>query len=72
MNDISSVLFILFVLFIGIENEGPLKVIEAKICDIKLYNYCDQSCFTDCFRKYGKKVLPLCNEWGQCICRYRC
>ncbi|KAG4947159.1 hypothetical protein JHK87_043166 [Glycine soja] len=55
------------------ENEGPLKVIEAKICDEELYNYCDESCFTDiCAKKYGSTSIPLCNELNHCICRYRC
>ncbi|KAG5017720.1 hypothetical protein JHK85_023856 [Glycine max] len=67
-----SVLFIMLVFSIGIENEGSFRVIEAKTCEIKLYDYCDDTCFTECVRRYKSKVSPVCNEVGQCICRYHC
>ncbi|KAG5002187.1 hypothetical protein JHK87_023259 [Glycine soja] len=67
-----SVLFIMLVFSIGIENEGSFRVIEAKTCEIKLYDYCDDTCFTECVRRYESKVSPVCNEVGQCICRYHC
>nr|KYP34347.1 hypothetical protein KK1_044715 [Cajanus cajan] len=72
MKAISSLLFIVLVLSIGIENGGPLKGTYAKLCDIKLYDYCDDTCTPDCLKKYGKKVTALCNESGSCICRYQC
>ncbi|RDX59379.1 hypothetical protein CR513_61867, partial [Mucuna pruriens] len=73
MKAFSFVLFTLLVLFIGIEKEGALKVIEAKICDIKLYDYCDEDCYSDCPKKYGKKAIGFCNpDAYQCICRYQC
>ncbi|RDY10380.1 hypothetical protein CR513_05114, partial [Mucuna pruriens] len=73
MKIISLVLFTLLVLFIGIDNEGPLKVIEAKICDVKLYDYCDENCYTDCSKKYGKRAIGICNpDAYECICRYKC
>lgn len=54
-------------------NEGSLKVTEAKICDVKLYDYCEENCFTDtCVQKYGNTAIHLCNELNQCMCRYRC
>jgi len=57
----------------GIQNEGPFKVVaEARICDTKLYDYCEAECFTDCPKKYGKKAQGLCNEASQCICRRQC
>ncbi|KAK7342637.1 hypothetical protein VNO80_25593 [Phaseolus coccineus] len=72
MNMFSSIMFVLLVLSIGMENEGPLKMIEARFCDVKLYDYCEAECFTDCPKKYGKKAMGLCNETSQCICRWEC
>jgi len=55
------------------ENEGPMKVAEAKFCDVELYNYCDHSCYTDCPKKYGPKAVGMCNFNPQkCICRRPC
>ena len=34
-----------------VENEGPLKMIEARLCDVKLYDYCEAECFIDMERK---------------------
>ncbi|KAG5020551.1 hypothetical protein JHK87_016406 [Glycine soja] len=72
MKFISSVLFVVLILSIGIENEGPLKVTKANICDVKLYDYCEEDCFTDCPKKYGKKAQGICNEASQCVCRWQC
>ncbi|KAL2950881.1 hypothetical protein AAZX31_19G015200 [Glycine max] len=73
MKVLSSFLLLLLVVYIGIGNEGSLKVTEAKICDVKLYDYCEESCFTDtCIQKYGDTAIHFCNELNQCICRYRC
>ncbi|RDY08598.1 hypothetical protein CR513_07142, partial [Mucuna pruriens] len=81
--NLASALIILLVLFIGIdswfsiqcivENEGPLKVIESKICDVKLYDYCDQDCYIDCPKKYGQRAIGIC-DWNMnvCICRGQC
>ncbi|KAL2326291.1 hypothetical protein Fmac_025349 [Flemingia macrophylla] len=56
----------------GLENDGPLKLVDANICDVKLYNFCDHTCFTDCLSKYGVRALALCSASGECICRYHC
>ncbi|KAL2963675.1 hypothetical protein AAZX31_17G215200 [Glycine max] len=73
MKAISSCMLLLLVFYNGNGNEGPLKVIEAKICDVKLYDYCEENCFTDtCVQKYGNTAIHLCNELNQCMCRYRC
>ncbi|KAH1143202.1 hypothetical protein GLYMA_12G146000v4 [Glycine max] len=70
MKPMFSFLFVVFILSIGI---GPFKVVaEARICDTKLYDYCEAECFTDCPKKYGKKAQGLCNEASQCICRRQC
>lgn len=56
-----------------VENEGPMTVVEAKICDIKLYDYCDENCYTDCPKIYGAKAIGLCDyNFGVCICRRQC
>ncbi|KAG5000993.1 hypothetical protein JHK87_022065 [Glycine soja] len=56
MKVITFILIVLVVLSIGIENEGPLKVIEARICEDTLYQLqCnDFKCNTACRKKYGK------------------
>ncbi|ESW05147.1 hypothetical protein PHAVU_011G156000 [Phaseolus vulgaris] len=65
-------LFILL-LSIGIESEGPMKVIEGKICDVELYDYCDENCYTDCPNIFGKRAIGFCNFDPQaCICRRQC
>ncbi|KAK7342971.1 hypothetical protein VNO80_25930 [Phaseolus coccineus] len=65
-------LFIL-VLSIGIESEGPMKVAEGKICDEKLYDYCDENCYTDCPNKFGARAIGLCSYNPEaCICRRQC
>ncbi|CAJ1977994.1 unnamed protein product [Sphenostylis stenocarpa] len=45
----SFVVLVLLVLSVGIENEGGLKVVEGKVCEVKLYDFCDSDiCFVDC------------------------
>uniref|UniRef100_A0A0R0IR86 Uncharacterized protein n=1 Tax=Glycine max TaxID=3847 RepID=A0A0R0IR86_SOYBN len=39
MKDITFVFIVLLVLSIGIENEGPLKLIEARTCEETLYEF---------------------------------
>ncbi|KAL2326749.1 hypothetical protein Fmac_020176 [Flemingia macrophylla] len=75
MKTYSSVLFALLILSIVLENGGPLRVTEAKICEKKLYDYCDENCYDDCPKKYGKTAIGICiypNNDDECICIYRC
>lgn len=54
-------------------NEGPLKVTEAKVCEVKLYNFCESdNCFVDCPKKYGNGASAHCSLDGDCICVYPC
>ncbi|QCD85830.1 hypothetical protein DEO72_LG3g351 [Vigna unguiculata] len=52
-------LMLIFLLSIGIENE--MKMAEGKICDVKLYNYCDENCYNDCPKMYGSRAIGFCN-----------
>jgi len=55
------------------ENEGPIKVTEAKICDVKLYDYCDEDCYNNCPKIFGARAIGFCNFNPQvCICRRQC
>ena len=55
------------------ETEGPMKLVEGKICDLKLYNYCDEDCSTDCPKMFGPNAIGFCNFNPQvCICRRQC
>ncbi|CAJ1978623.1 unnamed protein product [Sphenostylis stenocarpa] len=72
MKVLSSILFLLLVISIGIENEGALKGTEAKLCDVKLYDYCEADCFSDCPKKYGSKAIGMCSPASECICRWQC
>jgi len=57
------------------ENEGPMKVAEGKICDVKLYDYCEENCFNDCPRKYSNFAVGVCNydvKPPVCMCRMHC
>ncbi|ESW05510.1 hypothetical protein PHAVU_011G185600 [Phaseolus vulgaris] len=68
-------LMLILILSIGIGNEGPMKVVEGKNCDVKLYNYCEENCFTDCPKKYQNRAIGFCNNDYRppiCMCRYRC
>jgi len=72
MKIIFPFLFILL-LSIGIENEGPMKMAEGKICDVKLYDYCDENCYNDCPKMYGKGAIGFCKFNPEvCICRRKC
>ncbi|BAT89638.1 hypothetical protein VIGAN_06064000 [Vigna angularis var. angularis] len=72
MKIIFSIFMIMFV-SIGIENEGPMIVAEGKICDVKLYDFCDRSCFRDCPKMFGEKATSICNfNPEECICRRQC
>nr|KYP32998.1 hypothetical protein KK1_046207 [Cajanus cajan] len=74
MKTIISVLIVLLVLSIGIENEGPVKVIEARSCEEKLYeNDCQENkCNADCHRKHGNLASGMCNAIEDCICNFPC
>jgi len=55
------------------ENEGPMKVTEAKVCEVKLYDYCEgDNCFVDCPKKYGKAATVRCGLHDECFCDYPC
>jgi len=58
----------------NIENEGPLKVIEARICEDTLYQLqCnDFKCNTACRKKYGKLASGMCNVVDDCTCHFPC
>ncbi|QCD85826.1 hypothetical protein DEO72_LG3g347 [Vigna unguiculata] len=72
MKIIFSVLLVLL-LSIGIENEGPVKVAEGKLCDVQLYDYCDEDCYRDCPKRYGARAIGMCNYHRLvCICRRQC
>jgi len=56
-------------------NEGPMKVVEGKNCDVKLYDYCEENCFIDCPKKSQNRAIGFCNNDFRppiCMCRYRC
>ncbi|KAG5000994.1 hypothetical protein AAZX31_08G224700 [Glycine max] len=75
MNAIIPVLIVLLVLTNGIENEGPLKMIEARSCkDIIFVDWgCeDNTCNTDCRQKHGRLASGLCNETENCLCHFPC
>jgi len=57
---------------VGAGNEGAMKVAEGKICDVQLYDHCDENCFTDCPQKYGPGAVGICNDPPVCICRRQC
>ncbi|ESW05146.1 hypothetical protein PHAVU_011G155900 [Phaseolus vulgaris] len=55
------------------ESKGPMKVVEGKICDVKLYDYCDEDCYIDCPNMFGARAIGFCNFNPQvCICRRQC
>lgn len=56
------------------ENEGPLKLIEARQCEETLYKFscASNKCGTDCRNKHGKFASGTCNAIEDCICRYPC
>ncbi|WVZ25978.1 hypothetical protein V8G54_004522 [Vigna mungo] len=57
---VSLVLLLLIVVSIEIESEGPLKMIEGKVCEVKLSDICESdNCFIDCPKKYGASA-----RWG--------
>ncbi|ESW05514.1 hypothetical protein PHAVU_011G186000 [Phaseolus vulgaris] len=64
-------LLIIMLLSIGMENKGPMKVVEGKMCEMFLYNYCDENCYSDCPKWYGPKTIGVCIE-KVCKCRYEC
>jgi len=69
----SKIVVFLFKFFFIVENEGLMKVVEGKICDVKLYDYCDENCYNDCPKIYGAKAIGFCNFNPQvCICRRKC
>ncbi|RDY09422.1 hypothetical protein CR513_06213, partial [Mucuna pruriens] len=73
MKAISLVLFTLLVLFIGIDNEGSLNVVEAKVCEVILYENCDKNCYTDCPKKFRGNAIGFCDtNTYKCMCRYEC
>ncbi|KAG5000995.1 hypothetical protein AAZX31_08G224900 [Glycine max] len=74
MKDITFVFIVLLVLSIGIENEGPLKLIEARTCEETLYEFScvSNKCGTDCRNKHGNFASGDCNAIEDCICRYPC
>lgn len=60
-------------MFCETENEGALKMIEGKVCEVKLYDYCDGDiCYLDCPKKYGASASAHCSLEGDCICVYPC
>ncbi|ESW05538.1 hypothetical protein PHAVU_011G188000 [Phaseolus vulgaris] len=73
MKLITSVLILLLVLAIDIENEGAMKVVEAGRCEEKLNEDCQESkCNSDCVRKHGNLASGRCNAIEDCICRFPC
>jgi len=56
------------------ENEGPLKLIEARTCEETLYEFScvSNKCDTDCRNKHGNFASGDCNAIEDCICRYPC
>ncbi|BAT89656.1 hypothetical protein VIGAN_06066900 [Vigna angularis var. angularis] len=66
-------LALVMLLSIGVANEGTVKVAEGKLCDVQLYNYCDEDCYSDCPKLYGARALGMCNPDSLvCICRRLC
>lgn len=58
----------------GTENEGALKMIEAKICEEKLQEAeCIQAtCNNICQLKHGNLAGGTCESFLKCICSYPC
>jgi len=58
--------------------EGPLKVVEAKICDETLTTegsctYIEEAqCAKACVSKHGTSAKAYCNYVGGCSCTYIC
>nr|KYP35121.1 hypothetical protein KK1_043857 [Cajanus cajan] len=74
MKPITSILVLLLVLSTSIENEGPLKVVEAQRCKEILYNKCEDNdkCFNVCRKKHGNLASGVCDYKEDCICQYPC
>ncbi|KAL2330815.1 hypothetical protein Fmac_018396 [Flemingia macrophylla] len=73
MKVIDSILFALLLLSVGIGNEGPMKMTEAKVCDKLFTNLCDShTCLEDCVGEFGPGAYGSCNQSDQCICQFRC
>ncbi|KAL2326066.1 hypothetical protein Fmac_025124 [Flemingia macrophylla] len=74
MKIIISALIVMLVLSVGIENEGPIKVIEGRSCEEKLYeNTCEEKeCNVACQKKHGNSATGHCNAIEDCICRFPC
>ncbi|QCD83280.1 hypothetical protein DEO72_LG2g3624 [Vigna unguiculata] len=70
---VSLVLLLLIVVSIEIESDGPLKMIQGKVCEVKLYDYCESdNCLVDCPKKYGAGASAHCSLTGECLCDYPC
>ncbi|QCD83250.1 hypothetical protein DEO72_LG2g3593 [Vigna unguiculata] len=70
---VSLVLLLLIIVSIEIESDGPLKMIEGKVCEVKLYDYCESdNCLVDCPKKYGAGASAHCSVTGECLCDYPC
>ncbi|KAG5001050.1 hypothetical protein AAZX31_08G230300 [Glycine max] len=75
MKAITIILIVLLVLSVGIENEGPLKVIEARTCQDRLgaLNCIQDECHISCIKKHGKLTKVGCSmPLYDCICLYPC
>jgi len=60
-------------MFCETESNGPLKMIEGKVCEVKLYDYCEiDNCMVDCPKKYGGGASAHCSLTGECLCDYPC
>ncbi|QCD85812.1 S locus-related glycoprotein 1 binding pollen coat protein [Vigna unguiculata] len=74
MKFITSVLLLLLVVSIDIENEGGMKMVEARRCDETLYTgSCHESqCQSDCTKKRGNLASGHCSPIEDCTCQYPC
>ncbi|CAJ1979250.1 unnamed protein product [Sphenostylis stenocarpa] len=55
------------------ENEGGLKAVEARRCEEKLNEDCQEGkCNSDCRKKHGNSASGMCNAIEDCICNYPC
>ena len=65
----------LLCMFCETGKEAPLKMVEGKVCEVKLYDHCESdNCLVDCPKKYGAGASAHCSndKESACICVYPC